>query len=119
MGSDDRYTWVLASLVAIVALTGLVINYSNAPSGAVHWSQPVLSGDWHDLGVNVEQGCMSVLSRDSPAYTKDIHQADWRECRRDGCVNACATLGTPDQCIRTCIEGAEQFSEQIRSLGGK
>lgn len=113
MAKEVNYGLVLAALVGIVAVAGLIINYSNTPTAAFDWTPPILGPDYYYLGEEVQQVCIEQLTRTEPAYTKNITQADWRECPRDGCVFECKKLGNPDGCVRTCQEGAEQYMERL------
>jgi len=132
--NDQTYNMVLALLVAVVAATGLIINFVNLPTGAYSgglpspdpWVRSVVptGGDpsafqlYYDLGADAAETCDIMLTEPQPRPydTKEITQADWDRCPYDLCVNRCSQLGTPDKCIDFCMAGADRWKKQRYSL---
>lgn len=136
--NDQTYNTLIALLVAVVAVTGLIINFANLPTGAYSGGLPspnpfersvVPTGAdpsafqlYYDLGANAAETCDIMLTEPQPTPydTQEITQSDWDRCPFDLCLPRCdaltSELGPPEDCIDLCLAGANRWKKQRYSL---
>ncbi|MEK6874878.1 MAG: hypothetical protein AABX52_03970 [Nanoarchaeota archaeon] len=112
---SDHHNVLSASVVALVAVAGLVLYYANSATGNTHVAIPGIiteTGDSFALGLEAGKECMNQDS-------KTMHNDQWRMCCEDKCntQNKCKNqeyvhgLRIVNECSRNCNSGCR---EQIR-----
>lgn len=125
-----HYELVNASLVALVAIVGMVFYFNSGGGalGAFHESR----GSWdsgaqqkfYDLGINqVASDCLSDLNSANSG-------AEWRRCCADQCTDACNSLGFDpnlksyflkpnvfEGCGKACVAGCDVGIRTAKTIG--